>query len=68
MYIASVANIVWTYGALQSLPLRLRHATNQVDTLDGYLFNMRLLRTIFNIEFDLHTIEVTDADLITARC
>lgn len=39
----------------------------QYDTRDGYLFNIKLLRTFFNITFDLHTIAVTSEDEVTAR-
>ncbi|EFJ39895.1 hypothetical protein VOLCADRAFT_84753 [Volvox carteri f. nagariensis] len=37
------------------------------DSREGYVFNIRLLRTLFNITFDLHSISVTGPDSVTAR-
>lgn len=39
---------------------------SKYDTRDGYLFNIRLLRTFFNITFDLHSIRVSGPDTVTA--
>ncbi|KXZ52379.1 hypothetical protein GPECTOR_9g423 [Gonium pectorale] len=36
------------------------------DSRDGYVFNIRLLRTLFNITFDLHSIAVSGPDTVTA--
>ncbi|GFR45973.1 hypothetical protein Agub_g7445 [Astrephomene gubernaculifera] len=40
---------------------------SKYDSRDGYVFNIRLLRTLFDIAFDLHSIAVTGPDCITAR-
>ncbi|GLC45313.1 hypothetical protein PLESTB_000308500 [Pleodorina starrii] len=37
------------------------------DTREGYVLNIRLLRALFNISFDLHSISVSGPDSVTAR-
>ncbi|GIM11583.1 hypothetical protein Vretimale_15069 [Volvox reticuliferus] len=39
---------------------------SKYDSRDGYVFNIRLLRSLFNMAFDLHSIAVTGPQTITA--
>lgn len=37
------------------------------NDLQGYVFMVRALRTLFNIKFDLHTMDITGPTELTAR-
>jgi hypothetical protein len=38
------------------------------SSLNGYITNIKLLRTVFKIDFLLHETKVTGVDQVTARC
>lgn len=50
-----------------SRDIRFEDPISKYDSLDGYLLNIRALRTFFHIKFDLHTIDVSAPEEITAR-
>jgi len=37
------------------------------DNIDGYIFYIRALKALFNIDWQLHTVDVTGPDEVTAR-
>jgi hypothetical protein len=40
----------------------------QYSNLDGYLFMIRALRTAFNINFELHSMDIAGPEELVARC
>ncbi|KAG2493405.1 hypothetical protein HYH03_008531 [Edaphochlamys debaryana] len=46
--------------------IKFEDPITKYDTRDGYLLNIRLLRSLFNIAFELHTIGVSSVDTVTA--
>ncbi|EFJ10142.1 hypothetical protein SELMODRAFT_229405 [Selaginella moellendorffii] len=47
--------------------VEFRDPITKYDTLSGYLFNLQLLRVVFNVEFILHEAKKTKQDEITTR-
>ena len=40
---------------------------SKYSDLDGYLFMIRALRTLFDIKYELHTLEIAGSDELLAR-
>ncbi|KAG1660083.1 hypothetical protein FOA52_011149 [Chlamydomonas sp. UWO 241] len=53
--------------ARYSPTIRFEDPITSYNDLDGYTFNMKLLKSLFNIDFKLHSMEVTGDDAVTAR-
>jgi hypothetical protein len=49
-------------------PFHFQPPTTTTSTTAAHSAAPRALKTVFNIEFELHTLEVTGQDEITARC
>ena len=47
--------------------MRFEDPVAKYDSRDGFKFNLRLLRTVFDVAFDVHGINVTGPEEITAR-